>query len=102
MQFELHPEAREEFLNAVSRYEAEVPGLGARFVAELERCVGLLLDSPHIGSPLGRRLRRFVLDDNFPYSIVYAVLRDTLYVVAIAHGSRRPGYWKRRAGLSIT
>lgn len=96
MQFELHPEAREEFLAAASRYEAEVGGLGERFIAEFERCITLLLEAPKIGSPLGRKLRRFVLDDNFPYSIIYAVLRDTLYVVAVAHGSRRPGYWKRR------
>ena len=97
MGFELHSEAREEFLNAVSRYEAEVPGLGARFVAEFERCVGLLLDAPQIGSPLGRKLRRFVLDDNFPFSVVYAVIGDTLFVVAVAHASRRPGYWKQRS-----
>jgi len=97
MQFELHPEAREEFLAAASRYETEVPGLGTRFVAEFERCLSLLLDAPQIGAPLGRKLRRFVLDDAFPYSIIYAVLRDTLYVVAVAHGSRRPGYWKRKS-----
>jgi hypothetical protein len=97
MRFELHAEAREEFLAAVTRYEAEVPGLGARFVAEFERCMTLLLDAPQIGSPLGRKLRRFVLNDNFPFSIVYAVIRDTLFVVAVAHASRRPGFWKQRS-----
>ena len=97
MQFELHSEAREEFLSAVSRYEAEVPGLGGRFITEFDRCIALLLESPAMGSPIGPRLRRFVLDDHFPYSVVYAVLGQTLYVVAVAHGSRRPGYWKRRA-----
>jgi toxin ParE1/3/4 len=96
MQFELHPEAREEFLAAISWYESQVPGLGARFVAEIERCLTLLLEAPQIGSPLGPKLRRFVINDGFPYSIIYAVLRDTLYVVALAHGSRRPGYWRRR------
>jgi hypothetical protein len=72
MQFELHPEARREFLAAVSRYETEVPGLGARFVAEIERCLSLLLEAPQIGSPLGPRLRRFVVDDGFPFSIICA------------------------------
>jgi toxin ParE1/3/4 len=96
MQFELHPEAREEFLAAISWYESQVPGLGARFVAEIERCLTLLLEAPQIGSPLGPKLRRVVINDGFPYSIIYAVLRDTLYVVALAHGSRRPGYWRRR------
>ena len=55
MRFEFHSQAREEFLGAVSRYKAEVPGLGARFVAEFERCIGLLLETPQIGSPLRPR-----------------------------------------------
>ena len=97
MRFEFHSQAREEFLGAVSRYEAEVPGLGARFIAEFQRCIGLLLETPEIGSPMGRKLRRFVLDDHFPFSIVYAIQGDTLFVIAVAHASRRPGYWKRRS-----
>jgi len=97
MRLEFHSQAREEFLSAVSRYEAEVPGLGARFIAEFERCIGLLLEAPQIGSPMSRKLRRFVLNDNFPFSIVYAIQSDTLFVIAVAHSSRRPGYWKRRA-----
>ncbi|MGH8608408.1 MAG: hypothetical protein ACREX9_13625 [Gammaproteobacteria bacterium] len=47
MHFDFHVEAHIEFLEAVSRYEAEVTGLGARFVAELERCIELLLGEVH-------------------------------------------------------
>ena len=97
MLFELHSAARTEFLEAISRYEAEVPGLGDRFLTEFERCIDLLLGSPEIGMAFGSRLRRFLMNDHFPYSIVYAVRDDRLFVVAVAHGSRRPGYWKRRA-----
>ncbi len=97
MRLEFHAQAREEFLSAVSRYQAEVPGLGARFIAEVERCIGVLLEAPQIGSPVSRKLRRFALNDNFPFSIVYSIQGDTLFVIAVAHASRRPGYWKRRA-----
>jgi hypothetical protein len=38
MRLEVHSEAREEFLHAVLFCEAQVPGLGLRFVAEIERC----------------------------------------------------------------
>jgi toxin ParE1/3/4 len=75
MRLEVHSEAREEFLQAVSFYDARVPGLGLRFITEIQRCVG----------------------DKFPYSIVYVVLADVLFVLAYAHGSRRPGYWRTRA-----
>jgi len=74
MRLEVHSEAREEFLQAVSFYEAQVPGLGLRFVAEIERCQNALLETSLIGHPYGRRLRKFTVGDKFPYSIVYAVL----------------------------
>jgi toxin ParE1/3/4 len=97
MRLEVHSEARAELLQAVSFYEARVPGLGSRFITEIERCHKALLDTPLVGSPHGRRLRKFAVGDKFPYSIVYAVLADGLYIVAYAHGSRRPGYWRPRS-----
>jgi hypothetical protein len=45
---------------------------------------------------MSRKLRRFALNDRFPFSIVYSIQGDTLFVIAVAHASRRPGYWKRR------
>jgi toxin ParE1/3/4 len=97
MRLEVHSEAREEFLQAVSFYDAQVPGLGLRFIAEIERCQKTLLETPVIGHPYGRRLRKFTVGDKFPYSIVYAVLAEVLFVLAYAHGSRRPGYWRTRS-----
>jgi len=41
--------------------------------------------------------RRYVFPV-FPFSIVYFVDNDTVHVVAIAHGSRKPGYWRTRLG----
>jgi hypothetical protein len=32
----------------------------------------------------------------FPFSIVYYTVDDIVRVVAVAHGKRRPGYWRRR------
>ncbi|SRR6266481_3510529 len=100
MQFDFHVEARTEFLEAVSLYETEVPGLGARFVAEFDRCIELLLTTPRIGAPLGQKLRSFPLNDGFPFSLIYAERGDTLPIVAAAHQSRKPGYWKHRAARS--
>lgn len=97
MRLEIHFEAREEFLQAAQFYEAQVPGLGQRFINEIERCQKALLEAPLIGQPYGRRLRKFTVGDKFPYSIVYAVLPGVLFVLAYAHGSRRPGYWRTRS-----
>jgi toxin ParE1/3/4 len=97
MRLEIHFEAREEFLQAVQFYEAQVPGLGQRFINEIERCQKALLDTPLIGQPYGRRLRKFTVGDKFPYSIVYAAREEIMFVLAYAHGSRRPGYWRTRS-----
>ncbi len=97
MRLEIHFEAREELLQAAQFYEAQVPGLGQRFINEIERCQKALLEAPLIGQPYGRRLRKFTVGDKFPYSIVYAVLAGALFVLAYAHGSRHPGYWRTRS-----
>lgn len=57
MKLEFHPEAEEEFLRAVLRYEAEVPGLGERFHGELEAVASVLLDYPELGVPIASGLR---------------------------------------------
>ena len=35
----------------------------------------------------------------FPYSVLYTVDPDVLYIVAVAHQKRRPNYWLRRLSL---
>jgi toxin ParE1/3/4 len=95
MRYEFHPEAEQELYEAASRYESEVPELGRRFADEVERVIQLLLEHPELGSRLDDALRHFVLR-RFPFSVVYAVARDLVYIVAIAHGSREPDYWRRR------
>lgn len=39
---------------------------------------------------------RRVLLKNFPLYIPYQVLDDEIYILAVAHAARRPGYWRRR------
>ena len=39
MNYEFHPEAEQELLEAALRYEFEVPGLGHRFGEEIDRVV---------------------------------------------------------------
>jgi toxin ParE1/3/4 len=34
--------------------------------------------------------------DRFPFTIVYTELPDEVLIIAIAHASREPGYWRAR------
>ena len=39
---------------------------------------------------------RFAVLKRFPYSVVYRVQPAGIYVIAVAHSSRSPGYWQGR------
>jgi plasmid stabilization system protein ParE len=95
VKYEFHPEAEQELLEAATRYEREVSGLGERFGTEAFRIVEPLLDNPELGAHIEGDLRHFVLR-RFPYSAIYALCSGKLYILAVAHGHRKPGYWKSR------
>jgi plasmid stabilization system protein ParE len=90
-------EARREFLDAISYYEGAGVGLGRRFKEEVDRCVLWIADHPepyHMRVGLYRRVNLRV----FPYHIPFVVREQTLWILAVAHASRKPQYWISRAG----
>lgn len=91
----VHAEARRELIEARAYYDERREGFGPLFVDAIEREFNLLLEFPRIGKPLVLGARRRILK-GWPYSIVYQPILGGIYVVAIAHHKRRPGYWRRR------
>jgi plasmid stabilization system protein ParE len=87
--------AEEEFLEAVSFYEAEAEGLGAEFIDEFEKALELISSNPHIGSPYDGGTRRKLLG-RYPFQLIYEDGPAEIVVVALAHQRRRPGYWRNR------
>lgn len=56
-----------------------------------------MCEHPEIGLRVeGSHPHRQFLVASFPCKIVYHERTDDLYIVAIVHASRRPGYWKHR------
>jgi toxin ParE1/3/4 len=88
-----HP-ASAEFADAVRWYELKRTGLGAEFFDAVTQAIELVRSRPEIGTAAGRT--RSWLLSRFPYRVIYRVRDEDIYVVAIAHTSRRPGYWKKR------
>ena len=41
-----------------------------------------------------------MLVQQFPYGVIYAVEGRTIYVAAVMHVKRKPGYWASRNKLS--
>jgi plasmid stabilization system protein ParE len=75
-------------------------GYGAFVAAEdfanaIERAFALLCDYPEMGASAAHGTRMLTLQD-FPYSVIYRVQGEEIRVIAVAHHSRRPGYWVGR------
>ena len=88
--------ARVEFASATRRY-ARVAGTACAnaFRTEVRHMEMLITAHPDMGAQTVNRCRYMVLD-RFPFSVVYRHVTDTLIIIAIAHHSRRPGYWAGR------
>ena len=88
-------EAQTEFFDAISYYEEARAGLGARFKDAVDRSVLWIADHPELYRLRPGGYRRINLRV-FPYYIPYIVRGQTLWVLAVAHGSRKPLYWISR------
>ena len=64
-------------------------------MADVRDAMELLLQFPHIGSPIEGDVRRVLLR-TFPISSIYRVEGDEIRIYAVAHLKRRPGYWRTR------
>ncbi len=91
-----HPEALAEYAEAVGFYEERAPGLGREeFFEEVQRVLRLITENPGLGSPFAAPYRRAYCR-RFPFGVVYREEGDTVWVQAIMHLRRKPGYWKDR------
>jgi plasmid stabilization system protein ParE len=88
-------EARQEFLDAIRYYEDAELGLGMRFRVVLETMVRHLRDHPEIYRVRSADQRRINLR-TFPFYLPFIIRGDTVWVLAVAHESRRPRYWISR------
>ena len=99
MRIRFHEGARSEFLAAAEWYESERPGLGDEFLHQIDKALETIAAQPRAWPTLATRrgtdFRRFAVP-RFPYSVIFAAREKELFVLAVAHGSRRPGYWTDR------
>lgn len=97
MNFVLHPEADEEFADAVHYYSEISPELGARFYHEMERLIREICSNPVRFRKFDPPARRHFSRD-FPYAVIFMEKTETIWIVAIMHMKRCPGYWHERIG----
>jgi toxin ParE1/3/4 len=99
MKVVFHVEALRDLREAADWYANEsVQEQGMRLLQLVDEKVEEIVEAPASfpldpKRPWARRARIL----GWPYAVVFAVREDeTIVVLALAHGRRRPGYWGRR------
>lgn len=95
MELRFHPAALAELRKSADFYTARSPEAAQRFAAAVDDAINSILANPQRYSRVGPNERGCSVV-KFPFQIIYRTPGDILYVVAVAHAKRRPGYWKRR------
>ena len=88
-------EAAEELWQAVAWYEERCSGLGLDFQQEVKVAVESIQRFPNRW-PIRKDGTRRLLIERFPYVVVYVAESDHVWILAVAHCKRHPGYWRSR------
>lgn len=86
-----------EFRRAVAYLDEQRPTAGERFALAYDATVRRILEFPEAWPPYYGDYRRCRVE-GFPYWVVYEWTGDTLWIDAVSHDARRPGYWRGRRG----
>lgn len=91
----LDPAASAELREAARFYEESRSGLGREFLDSVEAAFDSIIRHPMLWRKLKGRFRRCLSHEN-PCGIIYVVEADSVFVAAVMHLRREPGYWERR------
>src|SRR5574337_872289 len=93
--FEFHPAAEAEVLEAEAWYLERSDVAARAFVHEVNHVIEQMIEAPERWPPFEQGTHRIVFP-TFPFTLIYRIKPEVIEIVAVAHQSRRPGYWKSR------
>ena len=92
-------EALDEAEAAARWYAERSASAAAGFSEEIDTAESAIVDFPDAWPPFDHGTRRYLLR-RYPFSVIYRIESRRILIVAVAHGHRRPGYWKSRLPMS--
>jgi toxin ParE1/3/4 len=95
MRYVFHPEALNEYAEAVQYYTNQRIEVAQAFINAIEDTVYRIREFPNRYAAIDDEIRR-CMARRFPYGILYVVEQDYILILAVMHCSRKPGYWKDR------
>ena len=98
MKVEILQEAQDELDAAIGYYEEIEPGLGIRLKQEVRATIEWIAKNRQAPRLRAKGYRRVNLKV-FQHYVAYFIWANTIWIVAIAHGRRRPEFWLKRKKL---
>ena len=95
----VQPEATQETDEAITWYEDKEPGLGLRFLHDLDILYASIARRPEIHQLVRGGFRRALMR-KFPYAIFFEFNDQLVVVHAVFHCSRNPAGWRSRLKTS--
>jgi toxin ParE1/3/4 len=92
---EFHKEAGEEYDNAFDWYLQRSPDVALGFNDAVNGALADIASAPRRWAAGSHSTRKYLLR-RLPYVLIYRERAGHIQIVALAHTSRRPGYWKKR------
>jgi plasmid stabilization system protein ParE len=90
-----HHLAWEELVEAYSSYDSESPDDGRNFACAMHEALQNIASSPlRYPVHIGEARRCLIL--RFKHAVIFRVLPDHIFIIAVMHTRRSPGYWRGR------
>ena len=93
----IHAAAEAEADGAIAHYEIQRAGLGREFRQDFESAIDRIRRMPQVFASVDDQGIRKHRLKRFPYTVYYPELDDAIWIAAVAHQRRRPGYWSGRS-----
>jgi plasmid stabilization system protein ParE len=90
-----HPAAYEEMLESARYLETKTPGLGFDLMQAVQESTQRVIAFPTSGSIERAKIRKSLVR-GFPFTILYEARQDHIFIAAVMHQRRKPGYWRDR------
>jgi plasmid stabilization system protein ParE len=95
MKYVFHPDALNEYSEAVQYYSQQRTEVAQAFIDAVEDAIYRIREAPTRWTVIEEDVRR-CLTRSFPYGILYTIESDYILILAVMHCNREPGYWKNR------
>jgi toxin ParE1/3/4 len=92
---DFHPDARIDAVEAYRWYAERSQDAAEAFRTELQNAGNSIQQSPEFWAQYLFGTRRYLMK-RFPFVVVDRLTVDRIEILAVAHGRRKPGYWRCR------